>query len=233
MALRRAVESQLQPPSRVSEVLVPLYTVLLNMFNRALLVGVSALAVFAAATPNPENAKRWGAPPPTTITTTATSTTTVTVTQTPVSSGGSCNTGSIQCCKTTMDVSTFHPQKRMSTLITLQSKSAAGSALLGLLGIVLEGLDVLLGADCSPISVVGVGSGNACNASPVCCENNSFVSLSPYRHEFKTEYVPSGWSYLHWMRPHHALSRGSLDLPSTYVSSYTFEEVATDNNFRH
>ncbi|KAF7797888.1 hypothetical protein EIP86_009094 [Pleurotus ostreatoroseus] len=133
------------------------------MFNRALLVGVSALAVFAAATPNPENAKRWGAPPPTTTTTTVV----VTATPSPTGTGGSCNTGPIQCCNK-----------------TAQSDSAEGSALLGLLGIVLEGVSVLLGSGCSPINVVGVGSGNACSAKPVCCENNSFVSFSPY-HEFK------------------------------------------------
>ena len=58
----------------------------------------------------------------------------------------------------------------------MQASSAAGSLLLGLLGIVLSDLNVLLGIDCSPISVIGVGSGSACNASPVCCQNNAIVS---------------------------------------------------------
>ena len=58
----------------------------------------------------------------------------------------------------------------------LQAGSAAGAALLGLLGVVVQDLNVLLGLDCSPISVVGVGSGSECSASPVCCENNDVVS---------------------------------------------------------
>ncbi|KAJ3536093.1 hypothetical protein NM688_g6881 [Phlebia brevispora] len=93
-------------------------------------------------------------PPPvtTTITVTAPAPTVTTVSQ--------CNTGSIQCCQQVESAS-----------------SAAGSLLLGLLGIVLTDLDVLLGLDCSPISIIGVGSGSACSANPVCCENNSLGGL--------------------------------------------------------
>ncbi|KAI0717352.1 fungal hydrophobin-domain-containing protein [Cerioporus squamosus] len=57
-----------------------------------------------------------------------------------------------------------------------QADSASGAALLGLLGIVLQGANVLLGVDCSPITVVGVGSG-ACSSTAVCCEDNSFGGL--------------------------------------------------------
>ncbi|KAH9950780.1 hydrophobin-domain-containing protein [Amylocystis lapponica] len=75
-------------------------------------------------------------------------------------SAGQCNTGSIQCCQSTE-----------------AANSPAGSLLLGLLGVVVQGVDVLLGLDCSPINVVGVGSGNTCDASPVCCEDNSVGNL--------------------------------------------------------
>nr|QTF98737.1 hydrophobin HGFII [Grifola frondosa] len=75
---------------------------------------------------------------------------------TPVLRRGDCNTGPIQCCQSTETAG-----------------SAAGSALLGLLGVVVQSVDVVLGLNCSPISVIGVGSGSACDASPVCCENNS------------------------------------------------------------
>ncbi|KAI0701320.1 hydrophobin [Cytidiella melzeri] len=72
----------------------------------------------------------------------------------------SCDTGSIQCCQSTESAS-----------------SASGTALLKSIGVVVTDPDVLLGLTCSPISVIGVGSGTACDASPVCCENNSFGSL--------------------------------------------------------
>ncbi|TFK82424.1 fungal hydrophobin [Polyporus arcularius HHB13444] len=44
---------------------------------------------------------------------------------------------------------------------------------LGLLGIVLSGLDVLVGVDCSPITVIGVGSGGCSDGTTVTCTDNS------------------------------------------------------------
>ena len=58
----------------------------------------------------------------------------------------------------------------------MQANSAAGAALLGLLGIVLQDVDVTLGLDCSPITVVGVGSGSACSGTTVSCSNGVVVS---------------------------------------------------------
>ncbi|KAH9913900.1 fungal hydrophobin [Epithele typhae] len=72
----------------------------------------------------------------------------------------SCSTGPIQCCQSTES-----------------SSSAAGSALLGLLGVVVQGVQGLIGLNCSPISVVGVASGNTCNAQAVCCQNNNVGGL--------------------------------------------------------
>ncbi len=54
---------------------------------------------------------------------------------------GSCSTGSIQCCDSVSKAS-----------------DPTTSVLLGLLGVVVQGVDVLVGLTCSPISVVGVGS---------------------------------------------------------------------------
>ncbi|THG94808.1 hypothetical protein EW026_g6734 [Hermanssonia centrifuga] len=92
-----------------------------------------------------------GSPPTETVTVTAPASTETTVSQ--------CNTGSIQCCNQ-----------------VVSSTSAEADLLLGLLGVVLDGVDVLLGLDCSPISVVGIANG-ACSAAPVCCENNSIGGL--------------------------------------------------------
>ncbi|KAJ3853285.1 hydrophobin 2 [Lentinula lateritia] len=68
---------------------------------------------------------------------------------------GSCSTGPIQCCD------------------SLQQSTDPGVAgLLGLLGIVLQGVDVLVGLTCSPITIIGLENGG-CSAQAVCCEDNS------------------------------------------------------------
>ena len=53
------------------------------------------------------------------------------------------------------------------------------SVILALLGIVLDNVNALVGLDCSPITVVGVGTGNQCSAQTVCCDDNSTVSADP------------------------------------------------------
>ncbi|PCH38992.1 fungal hydrophobin [Wolfiporia cocos MD-104 SS10] len=118
------------------------------MFSR--LAIATALATLVVASP-------WDTP---TTTATKTVTETVTAPAPTVTTAGQCNTGDAQCCQSTESAS-----------------SAAGSQLLGLLGIVLEDADVLLGLDCSPLDVVGVGSGSECNAEPVCCTENGIGDL--------------------------------------------------------
>ncbi|KAL1742957.1 Sc3 protein [Schizophyllum fasciatum] len=92
------------------------------------------------------------APPVTTVTVTAPPTTT-TIT------GNSCSSGPVQCC---------------NQVTSANNQSA--SLLLGLLGIVLQDLNVLIGISCTPISVLG-GGDNECTSQTVCCENNSFNGL--------------------------------------------------------
>ncbi|RPD56139.1 fungal hydrophobin [Lentinus tigrinus ALCF2SS1-7] len=68
--------------------------------------------------------------------------------------GGSCSTGSMQCCNSVENAS-----------------SPEAKTLAGLLGIVLDAAGQV-GLDCSPISVIGVVAGNNCQANAVCCTNN-------------------------------------------------------------
>ncbi|KAI1798184.1 fungal hydrophobin [Ganoderma leucocontextum] len=72
----------------------------------------------------------------------------------------SCSTGSEQCCNS-----------------TVAANSAEANVLLGLLGIVLGDITGLIGLNCSPLNVIGVGSGNACTAQAVCCTNNNVGGL--------------------------------------------------------
>ncbi|KAI0777702.1 fungal hydrophobin, partial [Trametes elegans] len=71
-----------------------------------------------------------------------------------------CSTGAIQCCNS-----------------VTTSESASGNFLLGLLDIVLGDITGLIGLNCSPLSVIGVGTGNACSANTVCCTNNNVGGL--------------------------------------------------------
>ncbi|KAI0823350.1 fungal hydrophobin-domain-containing protein [Trametes gibbosa] len=75
-------------------------------------------------------------------------------------SGGNCSTGTLQCCDSV--------QKASNSGITV---------LLGLLGVVLQDVDVLVGLVCSPITVIGVGGGSSCSANTVCCQNNAYGGL--------------------------------------------------------
>ena len=58
----------------------------------------------------------------------------------------------------------------------VQSSSAAASGILGLLGINLQDVSGLIGLQCSPLNVLGLGGSSACSQQPVCCQNNNVVS---------------------------------------------------------
>ena len=57
---------------------------------------------------------------------------------------GQCNTGQIQCCQQVVPASDLNP-----------------AVLNGLLGVVIQDVNVPVGLTCSPISVIGVGSGDS------------------------------------------------------------------------
>ncbi|KAJ3476692.1 hypothetical protein NLI96_g10990 [Meripilus lineatus] len=124
------------------------------MFARSAQTILSVLlffVVFAAASPAPAPLP-WGGTPTQTIT--------VTATATPTGSSGNCNTGPMQCCN------------------SVQAANSGGplALILGLLGIVVSPVNALVGLNCSPISVIGVG-GSGCSATPVCCQNNNVGGL--------------------------------------------------------
>ncbi|KAH9939672.1 hydrophobin, partial [Epithele typhae] len=72
-----------------------------------------------------------------------------------------CNTGSLQCCQTTVDNDTIQGQQTIA----------------GLLGVALDGITGLVGLQCAPIGVIAIESGNACNQTPICCNNNTYQGL--------------------------------------------------------
>ncbi|KAI0764931.1 fungal hydrophobin-domain-containing protein [Fomes fomentarius] len=74
-------------------------------------------------------------------------------------SAGDCTTGPVQCCNSVQSAS-----------------SPAASTLLGLLDIVVQGVDLLVGLTCSPITIIGIGGGS-CQSTVVCCEDNSHGGL--------------------------------------------------------
>ncbi|KAH7919192.1 fungal hydrophobin [Leucogyrophana mollusca] len=71
-----------------------------------------------------------------------------------------CNTGSASCCNSTQSAKDF-----------------SESGIAGLLGIDVGDITALVGLQCTPISVVGTGSGCQANQEPVCCTDNHFNGL--------------------------------------------------------
>lgn len=50
------------------------------------------------------------------------------------------------------------------------------SALLTLLGVVVDPISALVGSGCTSINALGIGDGGMCTAQAVCCQNNNFAS---------------------------------------------------------
>jgi len=71
-----------------------------------------------------------------------------------------CNTRPVQCC-----------------LSVGYSSSPQIAKVLDYLHIVVQDVTTLIGATCSEISVVGLGSGATCNAIALCCENNNYGGI--------------------------------------------------------
>ena len=92
------------------------------------------------------------------------------------------DTPTTACCASTesVRVSCLHPIASSHSTLS-QANSAAGAAILKAIGVDLSDLNVLLGLTCSPISVVGIGSGSECSGTTVSCSDGVVVSLiSPH-----------------------------------------------------
>ncbi|KAJ7333394.1 hydrophobin 2 [Mycena albidolilacea] len=71
-----------------------------------------------------------------------------------------CHTGDAQCCN------------------SVESVQAPGvTAILGTLGIGVADNTIVVGLNCAPITIIGVGGGGNCAEQPVCCSNNEFDGL--------------------------------------------------------
>ncbi|KIK93356.1 hypothetical protein PAXRUDRAFT_12711 [Paxillus rubicundulus Ve08.2h10] len=71
-----------------------------------------------------------------------------------------CNTGSLQCCNQVQSASAANLANPQWNLVS-----------------VLGGLTGNVGTSCTPITVIGTGSGADCTAQPVCCTGNTFNGL--------------------------------------------------------
>ncbi|KAG2364774.1 hydrophobin [Suillus spraguei] len=74
--------------------------------------------------------------------------------------GAECNTGTVSCCDTTYAYGSPSLTKITSGL-----------------GITLDPFEGSAGLGCSPISVIGAGSGSVCTQQPVCCSGNTYYGL--------------------------------------------------------
>ncbi|KAJ2919544.1 hypothetical protein MD484_g953, partial [Candolleomyces efflorescens] len=68
-----------------------------------------------------------------------------------------CNNGKVYCCEETHDV---------------KSMDTRTSHILEVLHVDVSNLQGLVGANCSPITVVGGGNGASCTNQAVCCQDN-------------------------------------------------------------
>ncbi|KAJ3517675.1 hypothetical protein NLJ89_g351 [Agrocybe chaxingu] len=55
-----------------------------------------------------------------------------------------------------------------------QKESKEANILAALVGVAIDSVGAYVGAQCSPITVIGLSSGASCGSQPVCCSNNSF-----------------------------------------------------------
>ncbi|KAG2029956.1 fungal hydrophobin-domain-containing protein [Suillus americanus] len=78
-----------------------------------------------------------------------------------VATDGQCNTGDIQCCESYTSVENYNNEF---------------SGTPGFIAIVADAAS-MVGSNCSPLTIVGTGSGCEANQEPLCCSNNEYNGL--------------------------------------------------------
>ncbi|KAG2125948.1 hydrophobin [Suillus clintonianus] len=73
---------------------------------------------------------------------------------------GQCNTGNIQCCQSSTTTSNYNEAARSVGLAEIAAEVVGN-----------------VGLNCSPITVIGAGSGASCNQQPMCCSGNKMNGL--------------------------------------------------------
>ncbi|OCH87287.1 fungal hydrophobin [Obba rivulosa] len=58
-----------------------------------------------------------------------------------------------------------------------EASSQPIAGILNNLGVVIQDINAIVGVECSPITVVGVGSGSACSGTAVSCSSNELNGL--------------------------------------------------------
>ena len=98
------------------------------------------------------------------------------------------------------------PQCCQSVQTADGANSSGLSGLLTLLGVVVGSLTFPIGLNCSPITGIGIGSGNACSSVTVCCENNAVVSIFTNDRIDLYLHRVIGRDYLDRLHPHFLVS---------------------------
>ncbi|KAG2121251.1 hydrophobin [Suillus clintonianus] len=73
---------------------------------------------------------------------------------------GQCNTGDIKCCQSSTTTSNYNKAARSLGLVEIAAEVVGQ-----------------VGLDCSPVTVIGTGSGAMCNQQPMCCSGNKMNGL--------------------------------------------------------
>ncbi|KAJ2935359.1 hypothetical protein H1R20_g1735, partial [Candolleomyces eurysporus] len=68
-----------------------------------------------------------------------------------------CDNGTVLCCDQAQDA---------------QALDKSFTALIQDVNVDVNNLQGLVGANCSPVTVIGAGTGGSCSAQQVCCQNN-------------------------------------------------------------